>query len=254
METNKAAYKSVVIPPNGFVNLSDKSTPVFERQSDYDEYYAFTRATVDIQPFKTYLQSLPQTVWEDKCQDGNVQLIRPAHDKWGIKKIIFTFCDDFLQKIYDLPWSQLEIWRKYLLPIYQSVEINENQVVRSLLASIPPGVSIPVHHDTGYWVKKTHRLHVAVVTNDEVDFLAGPTCDDMKKYVLNEGRVIELNNQAKHAVYNNSSTLWRVHFIFDYVELDFSLPRRVTLNPGEKVNQTRRSIDLGEHEYANRLD
>lgn len=36
----------------------------------------------------------------------------------------------------------------------------------------------------------------------------------------------------------------RVHLIFDYVELDFALPRRVLLRPGERVHQTRRSIDL----------
>ena len=33
----------------------------------------------------------------------------------------------------------------------------------------------------GYWVKKTHRLHVAIVTGDKVDFLVGPTEDRLKK-------------------------------------------------------------------------
>ena len=56
---------------------------------------------------------------------------------------------------------------------------------------------------------------------------------------------MELNNQAKHAVYNNMPPHQsRVHLIFDYVEKDFALPRRVLLQPNEKVNQTRRSIDL----------
>lgn len=53
-----------------------------------------------------------------------------------------------------------------------------------------------------------------------------------------------MNNQAKHAVYNNTADLHRVHLIFDYVEPDFVLPRRVLLRPGERVHQTRRSIDL----------
>ena len=29
---------------------------------------------------------------------GNVKMTRPAHDAWGIKKITFNFCDDFLLK------------------------------------------------------------------------------------------------------------------------------------------------------------
>lgn len=38
-------------------------------------------------------------------------------------------------------------------------------MVRCLLASMPPGCVIPVHHDTGHWVKHSHRVHVAIVTD-----------------------------------------------------------------------------------------
>jgi len=175
-------YISSVVPPDGIVSLSNKQKPVCERNpSEFDSNYVFTRAKLDTTQFKQYLQSLPNEIWEDKNQVGNVNLIRPAHDKWGIQKIIFTFCDDFLMKVFDLPWSQKEEWRQYLLPIYESIGIHEKQVVRSLLASMPPGVSIPVHHDTGYWVKHTHRLHVPLITSELVDFLVGPTPELLKK-------------------------------------------------------------------------
>ena len=55
--------------------------------------------------------------------------------------------------------------------------ILSHKVIRSLLASMPPGVNIPVHHDTGYWVKHSHRCHVAIVTGEEVEFFIGPTND-----------------------------------------------------------------------------
>jgi hypothetical protein len=195
-----SAFKSFVIPPVGIVKLSDKQTPVCERET-FDEHYAFTRGIVDVTAFKNKLANLPPGVWEDENQEGNVKLTRPAHDAWGIKKIIFTFCDDFLVKVLDLPWSQLEEWRSLLLPIYHAIGIDESKVVRSLLASMPPGVSIPVHHDTGlkphptsnniitshfsagYWVKHCHRVHVAIDTGDEVDFMVGPT-DDLLQKVL----------------------------------------------------------------------
>ena len=64
--------------------------------------------------------------------------------------------------------------------------------------------------------------------------------------LFDEGRVVELNNQAKHAVHNNMAERWRIHLIFDYVDEDYTLPVRQILEPGEKINQTRRSIDLGE--------
>jgi hypothetical protein len=204
------------VPPDGIVDLSqDKQIPICERSTPFHSDYAFTRATVDISEFKKKLINLSPDIWEDEKQnEGNVKLTRPAHDAWGIKKIVFTFCDDFLLKVFDLPWSQSEEWRMHLLPIYQAMGIDESKVVRCLLASMPPGMSIPVHHDTGYWVKHTHRCHVAIVSGSEVEFWVGPTNETMRKVSFEEGRVVELNNQAKHAVTNGMKDTWRIHLIF----------------------------------------
>merc|ERR1711871_991757 len=141
-----------------------------------------------------------------------VLLRRPAHDQWGIKKIVFTFCDDFMLKVLDLHWSREERFRQHLLPIYEAIGVKEDKIIRSLLASMPPGMAIPVHHDTGYWVQHTHRVHVAIDTGELVDFLVGPNEESMAKMLFDEGRIVELNNQAKHAVKNNMNR-WRTHLI-----------------------------------------
>ena len=96
-------------------------------------------------------------------------------------QIVFTFCDDFMMKIFDLPWSHQPQWKELLSPIYQAIGVDEGRIVRSLLASMGPGISIPVHHDTGYWVKHTHRIHVAIESGELVDFTVGPTEDNLKK-------------------------------------------------------------------------
>lgn len=205
-------------PLEGIVRLDDKQSPICSRTEPFDEHYAFLRGKVDNSAFKAKLLSLPPETWEDELQLGNVRITRPAHDAWGIKKIVFVFCDDFLLKVVDLPWSRSPEWRQYLLPIYEAIGIDESKIVRSLLASMPPGMSIPVHHDTGYWVKHTHRVHVPIITGEEVDFMVGPTDTLIRKITFAENHIIELNNQAKHAVTNNMSS-WRVHLIFDYVEV-----------------------------------
>ena len=213
------SFVAGAVPPDGQVHLTDKQIPVCETLQPYHENYAFTRANLDVSAFKEKLQKLPMEMWEDEKQQGNVKLHRPAHDAWGIKKIVFTFCDDFLLKVFDLPWSQEEEWRQHLLPIYSALGVSESRIVRCLLASMPPGMTIPVHHDTGYWVKHTHRCHVAIVTDPtEVDFFCGPTNDSLRKICFNEGRVVELNNSAKHAVANNMKDTWRIHLILDYVD------------------------------------
>lgn len=97
------------------------------------------------------------------------------------------------------PFSQDEEWRRLLSPIYAAVGqvslslrklpcvtltdyqvgVDEKRIVRSLLARMPPGAKIPVHHDTGYWVRFTHRCHIAIVTDPAVHFYVGPTADRM---------------------------------------------------------------------------
>ena len=243
---------NAVIPPSPLpgtteVPLSKKAVPVCERALEENEALALTLAQVDVSAFKKKLLDGGTSIWDDDYHKReNIRLTRPAHDAWGIKKIVFTFCDDYLQKVLDLPFSQSEEWREHLLPIYNAIGVSEKRIVRSLLALMPPGVKIPVHHDTGHWVKHTHRVHVAIITDPSVDFFVGPNDAGMKKYDFGEGRVVELNNQAKHAVTNNWSQ-GRVHLIFDYVDESFPLERYI-LSKGEQVYQTRRSIDLARHE------
>mmetsp|Transcript_18342 Transcript_18342/g.18429 ORF Transcript_18342/g.18429 Transcript_18342/m.18429 type:complete len:366 (+) Transcript_18342:27-1124(+) len=233
----------IVIPPDGKVQLEEKRCPLFEREDLVkinDGDWAFTRAYIDISPLKQKLSKLPEEVWTDEGQSSNIKLTRPAHDIWGIKKIVFVYCDDFLQKVYNFPWSESHEWKDLLIPIYKAINISEHQVVRCLLANMSPGCVIPVHHDTGYWVKYTHRMHLAIETGERVEFRVGPTDDRLKRISFDEGRLVELNNQAKHAVVNNMKSC-RIHLIFDYID-DHPI-ERVYLQPGEILHQTRRSID-----------
>ncbi len=172
-----SASAPVVVPPHGIISLIDKQVPICTLFPAKDEKKAttatvisspyssvedhpplcVTRAELDVSAFKNHILSLSPDAWDDDMQEGNVKLIRPAHDKWGIKKIVFTFCDDFLLKVLDLPWSSDPSWSPHLDAIYQALGVDKRKVVRSLLASMPPGVDIPVHHDTGMWVKHCHR-------------------------------------------------------------------------------------------------
>lgn len=194
---------------------------------------------------------------EDNAACNNVKITRPSHDAWGIKKIMLVFCDDFLHTIYTLPWYQTsgDVGGKMhaaIQPILDVLQIKQSQMVRCLLAALPPGVTIPIHHDTGEWVKYTHRVHVPIIVPDpsKVLFRCGPTEKSMERIDCTPGHVFEMNNQAKHAV-TNGGTEFRVHLILDYVDPTFfemrasqKCPvRRVDLSSGEIITQTRRSID-----------
>ncbi len=92
-----------VVPPEGMVPLSDKLNPVCERPESErgpDRAWCFTRSVCDVSAFKARLRQMRPEDWEDYNTRENVFIRRPAHDAWGIKKMIFTFCDDFLQKVH----------------------------------------------------------------------------------------------------------------------------------------------------------
>ena len=119
-----------------------------------------------------------------------------------------------------------------------------SRIVRLLLAALPPGITLPVHHDSGEWVEHTHLVFVPVIVTDpnKILFMCGPTNTTMQRVDCTPGHVFEMNNQAKHAV-SNCGDYHRMHLIFDYVSTEFSIHRRVQLVPGERLIQTRRSID-----------
>lgn len=240
-------------PPPGEVLFADKTAPVDQRPlrelSGGAEPFCFSRGKVDVSGLRDLLDG-DDGVWGDAYAAAeNVRLDRPSHDSWGIRKLAFVFCDDFLHRVYRLPlWDRPE-WRVHLDPIFAACGVPRDRVVRCLLASMPPRTVIPPHHDSGYWVPRTHRLHVAIKTWDDVVFKVGRTKKTLRRFRYAEGDVVELNNQAKHYVANLADH-YRTHLIFDYVDDEAEpelLPPRmpcVTLKVGDELTQTRRSIGL----------
>lgn len=197
---------------------------------------------VDIQPILDLFASAPKELWNEEFQmKDNTHMIRPAHDKWGIGKIVLTFCDDYFSRRYEFPWY--EHWKAAIEPIYRGAGIDPKRVVRCLFAKMPAGAFIKPHHDTGLWVSKTHRVHVPIVTNEGVKFLCGMDDGSLQRYPFPAGQLIELNNAAKHSVHNESDT-YRIHMIFDYVDTDDQVPETVVLAKGSKLYQSRRSVDV----------
>jgi len=85
------------------------------------------------------------------------------------------------------------------------------KVGRSMIIRLNPNSEIPVHHDEGYYLEKSHRVHVPILTFPEVIFTVGN-----EKIHMKEGECYEINNMNKHSVVNGSSSE-RIHLLLDII-------------------------------------
>ena len=235
-------------PVRGVVSLKDKTVPTEDLPTECQPTECcVSYGPVDIKAFADRMVAQPVEFWDDEVQGKeNVCIARPFHDNLGVKKVIFLFSDTAARpQVFQLPlW---ESWKDLLVPIFNQCGLEERQVVRCLLARMPPGGVIPPHHDNGKWVSQTHRVHIAIVTNKDLHFTAGPTEAKMRRYAFNPGTAVELNNAAKHSVENRGDKS-RVHMILDWVDPETvpSLPPPRKLLPGQHVRQVRGRVEIVE--------
>lgn len=92
--------------------------------------------------------------------------------------------------------------------------IKENSAgyfVRATLVRLKAGGSIAEHRDMNFSLTHSHRVHLPIVTNDEVWFSVGSETINMR-----EGQLYEINNRRLHSVENKGDDD-RVHLILDFV-------------------------------------
>ncbi|MEO0996922.1 MAG: aspartyl/asparaginyl beta-hydroxylase domain-containing protein [Pseudomonadota bacterium] len=87
-----------------------------------------------------------------------------------------------------------------------------DRVVRVQFAWLGAGSSIAAHRDTAITLLYSHRVHVPIASNDDVEFHCGD-----ESVCMREGEVWTFDNTRKHAVDNRGDTP-RIHMIADFAE------------------------------------
>lgn len=95
----------------------------------------------------------------------------------------------------------------YVARYYQ----NNGFIVRLLLAKLLAGGKIPHHTDAGFSLLNCHRVHIPIITNDQVAFVVGG-----EEINMQVGEFWEINNGVDHAVENRSDED-RIHIIIDWM-------------------------------------
>ena len=89
----------------------------------------------------------------------------------------------------------------------------EGYIIRLLLVKLKAKKSIPSHTDGGPSLNLAKRIHVPLVTTNEVIFTVGG-----KEQKMKAGEMWEINNTRRHSVYNQNKKD-RINLIFDYIPL-----------------------------------
>ncbi|MFL6760619.1 aspartyl/asparaginyl beta-hydroxylase domain-containing protein [Sphingomonas sp.] len=100
---------------------------------------------------------------------------------------------------------------------------DEGYFIRIILTRLNPHCWIYRHRDGGDTLLRSHRNHIAITTDQRIEFEVG---DDIRH--LAPGEIWEINNREEHAVRNPTDN-GRVHLIVDYV-----VPGEIIEDPEER--------------------
>lgn len=169
-----------------------------------------TLGPVDHAPLKSAMLAAPAELWlEEQLRQKSFDVHAKTHS------IILLFAEGWP----DIRVTQHGGWGRFApfaLPLIKEIVrkhySTQGTVIRAMLAKLLAGKSIDEHFDDHPSFSVSHRIHVPLVTNEQVQFvIAG------KPHYLQEGIAYEVSNLDYHYVANPSEQD-RVHFIFDYVE------------------------------------
>ena len=140
--------------------------------------------------------------------------------KPGYTSIQFIFSSKKADIVYHFPW--LDEWLPMLQEtVLQPLGIPANRIIRMMLGNMPEGARINIHRDKNAWVKKTHRVHVPIITHSDIFFLTRiglQSGGETLRIKSRAGEAYEFNNALAHFVRNTGGS--RVHLIIDWTEED----------------------------------
>jgi len=169
---------------------------------------------VDIERLREAVLAIPEAVWD--AENSGKPNRFGALD--ATRHIVFRFVSNFRDWRDSHDRALWPEWKQLLEPVLEaataSYAYTRGAYPRVMLARMAPGGVIHPHRDENPAAKWPHKIHVPLVTNNDVTFYVAGT-----GYRLSEGEVVEVNNMAVHAVENAGSTD-RIHLIFEYYDVD----------------------------------
>lgn len=175
---------------------------------------------IDISHLKQQILQLSSEEW---LADSSRQEQYDVHPDTETIKLVW---DSDFRHIHPTKLPALNKFAKSIQPIlariasyYESAEKwralfeknGKGYFIRANIEKLKAGGEIIEHQDKNFSVAHSHRIHVPIITNDNVHFQVAALTFNML-----EGEMVEINNRLLHSV-KNGGKADRVHLILDWV-------------------------------------
>jgi len=161
----------------------------------------------DTRPLREKIVQITDEVWAESDRSERFKVHRQTQTVLLIKYLEGVSTKPEIQP----PYAEFEELLRPVVDYIANYYQDNGFVLRILLTKLTAGSKIDEHVDFGYSLLNVHRIHIPIITNEDVDFYVGGTKKQMRA-----GEFWEIDNARKHAVENNSDED-RVHMIVDWM-------------------------------------
>jgi Flp pilus assembly protein TadD len=195
-------------PNQGFRKLLGRESNYLQLHDDFD-----------VEALRKTIEAIPAGKWLESERE---RLFAVHKDTQSVLLVAF---EDFKHQkpVHSELYVELQQTLRPLLDYVASYYQNNGFIVRLVLAKLLAGGKIPHHTDAGFSLLNCHRVHIPLITNDDVAFFVGGEEKNMKA-----GEFWEINNSVDHAVENRSCDD-RIHIIVDWMPNYAGLPEEEVL-------------------------
>lgn len=179
----------------------------FHKLLDRERNFLRLNDHFDVTAIRNKLEQIPAGKWLESERERLFDVHRDT------QALLMVHFEDYQYEKPDYRELYVEL-RDVLQPVVDYVANyyrNNGFIVRLILAKLVAGGRIPRHTDAGYSLLHCHRVHLPIITNNDVVFHVGGEEINMRA-----GELWEINNGTVHAV-ENRGTEDRIHLIVDWM-------------------------------------
>ncbi len=200
-EQRQAIDTIIEIPETNTVDGS------FRKLNDETQNFLPLRDDFDIKPLADALNQVPAEQWAQSDREKQYK----AHSQTQSLLLIHDNDMQHRNPTYHRLHEQFSNELGPLLEVISNYYGNDGYFIRILFAKLSAGRTIMPHIDFVFSLLHCHRIHVPIITNDDVVICIGGESRNMKI-----GEVCEINNATVHSVVNDGDEP-RTHLIIDWV-------------------------------------